>query len=903
MRKGLKRSLLSLGSLLLLLIVLLTATFLFWLGPTVKILAEKIGSKALGAPVSVEKLSINPRKGTLVLTGFEIGNHDVFGYSNTVSLAEVSVAIDIGTLFSDTIIIEDILIDSPHFVYEQNRATDNITEYITNLFAFAKIDPNQPKEPKPEPDEEDPDKEPTKVIVNQLRVTDVQMFLANTDDPDLDIRMELEEMTFSMSNGVVQLKNLTLSDPGLLTTPNLFTLESIDIKLDPESIYSDPIIIEHVQITKPYAYYEQNSETDTLAEFMKIVDSFTSKAAQKTAPPVDAAEAPEPEIAPTAKPPAPTVELRELVIDDIQLRIVNITHPELDIRLRLEQLALSPISGDVQLSRLTLSNPQRLATPNVFELDAIKIKLDPATLTNATVVIKDVQVIKPYAFLEQNPQTDTVTEFMRIAKQIATDTSISSPSATPNPDAPEPEKPVENESTPPPVELHNLFVDDIQIKFLDTAHANAPKELQTMASIGSISVKLVEGTLRIEAITIPNPAGSFTTTNLFHLPSIGITIDPESIFSDQVVIKEIHLDSPLINIEQTETTGNGTELQKIAEGFTPPPASKTPAAPTPDPDAETTNAPVPLAEHPIVLNSLIVTDLAVNMTTPTPTNNPATGAQGIGRLRPKNILARHSKKNTPPGKDFLTLAAFERLSVEPHKGLIRIANLQVGNPKGFADENLVTVEQFSVRIDPDSIATGILLIEDILIEKPRIAYERQLSTDNIKALKAFVESATQKREKSLSAGQESKPVSTNEVIAASDEEAGPKVIIAHLLVKNGKVRAKLSALPTAPIPLPNIEITDMGKEEGGASFSETSSKLYESFYDAIIGSVASVTGFAGDLLKGAGTLTFDALGTVTGGATDGLQEDLGLDEAAKEDEKKEEKKKKRTRHPGRRRPF
>lgn len=902
----LKRTFLYLGSLLLALIILLTLTFFFWLGPTVKVLAEKIGSKALGAPISMERLSINPKKGTLILSGFEIGNHAIFGQSNTVSLTEVSIAIDMETIFSDTLVIKEILIDSPYFVYEQNSVSDNITEYITNIFAFANIDTDQPKEPKKE-EEEDLDKESKKYVVNHLRITDVKMFLANTDDPDLDIQVGLEELMLSMSNGVVQLKNLTLSDPGLLTTPHIFVLESVAIQLDPASIHSDRIIIEKVQITKPYAYYEQNSETDTVTELMRIADSFTSKSDKNPEPSVAEIEIPEPEPAP--KPPATTVELRELVIDDIQLHIVNIAKPELSIRMKLEQLALSPTSGDIQLQALTLSNPKLLATPNLFELDAVKIKLDPASLTNSTIIIEDVQVIKPYAFLEQNTETDTVTEFMRIAKRIAAG-STSTKGTTKQTPPPEPKKNPTPSDGPPPIELHNLLVDDIQLKFLDTTHTNAPDGLQTMASIGNISVKLVEGVLRIESITIPNPAGGFITTNLFHLSGIDITIDPESVFSDQVVIHEIFINSPSIHLEQTETTGNVAELQKIAEGFTPPAISPAPT-PTPPQETGTTHAPVVLAEQPVVLDVLIVTNLTVTMTTPTPTKE----VSGMSKLKPKELLNRNSNVNAPPSEDSITLAAFEQLSVELLKGLLRIQNLQIGNPEGFAHDNLAVIKQVRVKVDPDSIPTDTLLIEDILIDSPDIVYERQLTTDNIKALQNLIESATQKRGESLSEGMENKtdsttnaliavakPSTTNEVIVASESETGQKVIIAHLLVKDGKVKAKLSALPTAPIPLPKIEMNDIGKEEGGANLGEAMSSIYGTFYDAIIGSVSSVTGFAGDLLKGAGALTFDALGAVSGGATDGLQEGMGLDAAAMEAEP-EEKKKKKSRRSGSRRRF
>ena len=735
MKKLLAITFITLATLALLVVLVV----LFWLGPTAKALVERIGPKALGTPVTVEHLSINPLKGTLALRGFQIGTHEGFSQTNTWELADLLVSINMRSLFSDTIVIHEIQIDSPHFVYEQSQATDNISEFIQNIQAFAGIDPDKPREEQPEepePAAEDLSEKTSKqVVIERLVITDMQMHLANTDDPELDVQLGLEELSLSLTNGVVQLKHLILSDPELLSTPNVIELEAIRIQLDPDSIYSDQIVIEDVQVIKPYAFLEKNADTDTVSEFMRLVQTFVDR---------------------FTHPPAP----------------------------------------------------------------------EPA------------QALEPEA--ETEP-------------------------ATPSPE-------------PPPFELRNLFVDDIQLKLLDTVQTNAPHEIRTMASIGEISIKLTEGRIQIKDITIPNPDESFTTTNLFHLAGIGIALDPESIFSDQLVIKEIFVDSPKIHLEQTETSGNVAELQRIVEGFIPPAAesSAPPPEPPSSPPEEETREPVPLAEQPVVLETLVVTNFAVHLTVPSETNAPSTGLMGkvsIKKLRPKTWFGDGATNAS------IILVAFDSLSIEPLKGLVQIINLQIGNPPGFAHDNLATVGHFRIDIDPDSVQTDTLLIEDILVDAPKIAYERQLSTDNIKALQASIEAAIKKRagimgEAEAAPEPEPEPTPIDETAPAKQ-----KVIIEHLLVQDGMVKAKLSALPSAPIPLPNIERSDMGKEEeGGASMTDMAASLGTLFYDSIIGAVSGVAGFAGDTLKGVGTHTFNALGTVTGGLTDNIGKHLGNDD-------------------------
>lgn len=373
-----------------------------------------------------------------------------------------------------------------------------------------------------------------------------------------------------------------------------------------------------------------------------------------------------------------------------------------------------------------------------------------------------------------------------------------------------------------------------------------------LAGISSISVKLVDGSIQLKGITVPNPDG-FHATNLFYLAEINVALDPESIFSRQVVINEVFVDSPKINLEQTETTGNVAELQKSLMGFVPP----TPETPAPEPEkvaeAGTTNAPVPLAEQPVILETLFVTNLAVNAILLPPgattTNEPAAGPLGrikLNKLNPMTYVKKSDTNKTATIEaEEITLLAFDLLTVEPLKGTVGISNLQIGNPQGFANKHLVKLQQFKLSLDPDTLQADTLLIKEIYIEKPRIAYERKIMTDNIKAFQQTIEGAVARRD-------ETKDKAMEEHEAEISEEQ--KVIIEHLLVQGGIVKAKLSALPTAPIPLPTIEMKDIGKKEGGASLGEASSKIFDAFYDSIIGAVSSVTGFAGDALKGMGSL-------------------------------------------------
>jgi uncharacterized protein involved in outer membrane biogenesis len=863
----------------LLLTVLLVV--LFWLGPTVSFVAQKVGIKALGTPLSIDKLSINPRKGTIHLSDFAIANHHTFSKSNAVSLASMDIAIDMSSLFSSTVVVHQVEINSPHFIYEQSSASDNITEFIQNIQEFVGFDPDAPpveKKKKPKKKKK-AKKEPKVVVVESLEINDVQFNFSHTDDNDLDIVLGFEQLAVSMTNGTVELNEVYVRNPGRLSTPNLFTLDQVSVLLEPESIYSSNITINAIQVSNPQAYLEHNRETDTIGEFLKIADSAISSLPPPKAPATNTGEVVEEDEDPA--PPPPEVILESLAIEGIRVHVVNIGDPKLNVHFGIDAIKAALSDGRVTVDNIHITNPERLATPNLFALDAIRVDFAPESLKADTFVIEDVQVLKPYAFLELNKEANTTGEFMKIANgfisRVPTYPTLELPPAQEA--APEPEPPVtESSDAPPPFELHNLLVDDIEVRLLDTTPTNdVPTESSMIAGIGSISIKLVEGKLQINGISVPNAKG-FAATNLFHLANIDIAIDPDSIHSDQVVINQVFVNSPEVNLEQTEDSGNAATLQSILMQFIPP-ASK---------DAETAVAkeaaakavddekadPVPLAEQPVVLHQLIVTNLAVNLKLPASTNAPAMRFDSLNpvdklsmdklSLNKLNPLAGDQSNDEVVDPDApMELVSFDRLSLEPLKGMLDIDGLRISNPPGFTKRDLVNIEEFRIDLDPDTLQADTLLIEDILITKPRIRYERQIMSDNIKALQKEIEQAVARRGEYTDNDAEDQKATEESI---SNEEEGQKVIIEHVLIASGMVRAKLSALPSIPVPLPNIELNDIGKEEGGASVEDASTKVFDTFYDSMIGAVGGATGFGGDLLKGAGSL----VGDMAGGVKDGI---------------------------------
>jgi len=931
-----KKIIRSVLALLCVLLAVLLCIFLFWLGPTVKLVAEKVGSNALGTPLTIGELSINPRNGTLHLTDFRIANPSEFGRTNSVSLTSLDIAIDMGSLFTRTVVVHQVEINSPYFTYEQSSATDNITEFIQNIQEFIGFDPSAPPPP-PDPKELEKERQkkekkalkkiekgPKVVVVESLAINDAQTHLANTDDNLLDFNAGFEQLSVSMTNGIAQLDNFYVRNPGRLETTNLFSLEQFQLLLEPGPIYSTNINIHAVNIRKPHLFIEHNPKTDTLGEFLKIASGLAAKIPTNTpnASLTNAVAVAEDESVEPPSPP-PEVTLGTLTIDDVQFHVVNVGDPDLNVYLGLNRLGVALDQGSAHLDHLFITNPGKLDTPNLFSLDGITADFEAGSLKTGTLVIKDVQVKKPTVSLELNKVANTTGEFMKIAngfiERIPTYSipQIPRPAAGTETGQHDVEPHTTDEPAAPPIQLHNLLVDDIQVKLLDTtATNNLPDEPHPIAGIGAVSVKLVDGTIQIRDIRIPNVEG-FTATNILHLANIDIAIDPASLFSGQVNIKQVFVNGPEVNLEQTEHSGNVAVLQHTLMKFAPPDTKLSESAPVaeePEGSSEPEEAgePVPLDEQPVVLHQLVITNLSVKLKLPASTNEPATGPMGkleLGKLNPMRNESLNKLNPLSGGSGNaqevdphapLTVVAFKRLSLEPLKGLLCIDDLHISNPPEFSHNDLVNIEQFRITLDPASLQSDLLIVEDILISKPRIRYERQITTDNIKALQKEIEQATVRRKEVL--GKETEPAELpTEVAESSGEAEGQKVMVTHLLIANGIVRAKLSALPAVPVPLPDIEIKDLGKEKGGTSLADAMTQIFNTFYDSLIGAVGNATGFAGDALKGVGALTFGAVGNVTEGVTGGLEQAVKGTEKTIEKAIDEVKKKKKGRGPGGRR--
>ena len=164
------------GALLLLLILALV-----FRDPILKAILPKYLSSMIGVKVEVADIDTSLFKGTLRVKGFKVANPE--GYSNdkkAAALEELFVKIDIGSLFTNKIIIDEIRLTGLAVNVESHKFLDLLMEKECNLKAIADgyQRRNPPKEKKEPSDEK---KSKTKVVIKLLKIEKLSLSLAVED--------------------------------------------------------------------------------------------------------------------------------------------------------------------------------------------------------------------------------------------------------------------------------------------------------------------------------------------------------------------------------------------------------------------------------------------------------------------------------------------------------------------------------------------------------------------------------------------------------------------------------------------------------------------------------------------------------------------------------------------------
>lgn len=130
-----------------------------------------------------------------------------------------------------------------------------------------------------------------------------------------------------------------------------------------------------------------------------------------------------------------------------------------------------------------------------------------------------------------------------------------------------------------------------------------------------------------------------------------------------------------------------------------------------------------------------------------------------------------------------------------------VRGLVVGNPAGFSSSHALKVAVIEVAVDLRTVRDPVVVIKCIVIESPDLIYEKGAAMTNFEAIQKNIAGALGTRK----AGGEG-TVSTPR-----------KLIVDTLIIRNPHARATAPVLAgkTISATLPDIELHDVGRAEGG----------------------------------------------------------------------------------------
>lgn len=251
----------------------------------------------------------------------------------------------------------------------------------------------------------------------------------------------------------------------------------------------------------------------------------------------------------------------------------------------LDSVELSLSRGIFKIVNLKVGNPENFDSPGMLELGTFFTSWDNKSLLTKKIIIHDIEVRQLHVTAEVNESGKL--NFLALAEKFAPKDAGKTA---------DPEVKKAGPSTPPPeIWIEKFVLEDFDFNWIDRR-----KEFSIHgfgASFEKIDGSITGGNIIIKNLQVDNPE-SYKLDNLLEIIDINIQLDPQTLYSQTPVIKNIEV-SGLTACAEFNNNGefNVLALVDSLQNIFP---EKTPADPQPETDNaendESGNAPQPQAE-------------------------------------------------------------------------------------------------------------------------------------------------------------------------------------------------------------------------------------------------------------------------------------------------------------------
>lgn len=146
------------------------------------------------------------------------------------------------------------------------------------------------------------------------------------------------------------------------------------------------------------------------------------------------------------------------------------------------------------------------------------------------------------------------------------------------------------------------------------------------------------------------------------------------------------------------------------------------------------------------------------------------------------------------GPSFLGASVDARsVDVVPQEGRATVRGLEVGNVPGYSTKYAFQVDEVRVLVDPMTITSDVVVIREIVIDVPRISYERGPRAINLQPILQKLEARFKR-----------------------------KVVVERLEIRGGRILVTVTGAKGQglTIELPTVLLRDLGRDKGGLTIRE-----------------------------------------------------------------------------------
>ena len=169
-------------------------------------------------------------------------------------------------------------------------------------------------------------------------------------------------------------------------------------------------------------------------------------------------------------------------------------------------------------------------------------------------------------------------------------------------------------------------------------------------------------------------------------------------------------------------------------------------------------------------------------------------------------------------------------SVSPFSGSGTLRDVVIGNPAGYKNPYSLNAGSIHIQVLPSTLFSDPLVIQDLTIDSPALVCEMGLGSTNVDCILGNVRNSLERQ----------------------DSKSSRKVVIRHFSITNAKLSLGVALVSgtTPSVPLPDLELSDIGAKNGGITTAEAMLQILDPLSrDLTSASTSLLRQNAGGMLK------------------------------------------------------